>query len=293
MHRGGEHRHICADFRDDAGSGKSLDTRSRCNDVDLREILLSGSQNQRLQVQFAQFQGIYVGTDDAELFSLFSTHLSVHSSLDLLHRGLDAFGEVRGYVKGFAAFQQPGCNSGGRFAKDIGKHIVQFDIGNCQTVLGTVLLPSGEVGQFPVIAHQIPKLANISWRDKTAAHQIVLEDVRNLFGIFLVCFLPSNRLDIFGVRQDDGAGSLQNIVNRCPILPCGFHAHVLAVIFGQPCSIPPQIVGVGGKPLTFVGGNTAVIGCGNTGHHRGFVDIHPTAYGVNDFEHNTSPQNDI
>ena len=65
------------------------------------------------------------------------------------------------------------------------------------------------------------------------------------------------------------------------------------MVFSQPGSASSQIVGEGRKPLAFVGRNTAVIGRGNTGHHKGFVDIHPTADGVNDFEHNTSPQNDI
>ena len=54
MLRGGEHGHIHADFGDNAYGGKGLDTRSHCNNVELREIFLSGGQNQRLQIQLAQ-----------------------------------------------------------------------------------------------------------------------------------------------------------------------------------------------------------------------------------------------
>ena len=71
------------------------------------------------------------------------------------------------------------------------------------------------------------------------------------------------------------------------------YAHILAVIFRQPCSAPPQIVGECGKPLAFVDRNTAVIGCGNTRYDKAFVNINPAANWVHDFEHNTSPQNDI
>lgn len=35
-----------------------------------------------MQIQLVQFQSVHVRTDDAELFSLFSTHLSIHIDLD-------------------------------------------------------------------------------------------------------------------------------------------------------------------------------------------------------------------
>lgn len=56
--------------------------------------------------------------------------------------------------------------------------------------MGTVFLPGGEVGQFPVVAYQIPELPDISRRDKTAGHQIMLEDVGDPLGVLLVGFLP-------------------------------------------------------------------------------------------------------
>ena len=49
----------------------------------------------------------------------------------------------------------------------------------------------------------------------------------------------------------------------------------------------------GGKPLNFAGGNTAVIGCGNTHYDKVFLNIDPAANWVHDFEHNTSPRNSI
>lgn len=48
MLRGGEHGHIHADFQNDTDCGKGLDTRRSCNEVDLREVFFSGSQDQRL-----------------------------------------------------------------------------------------------------------------------------------------------------------------------------------------------------------------------------------------------------
>ena len=151
-----------------------------------------------MQVQLAQFHGIHVRADDAELFSLFSTHLSVHSGLDFFHWGLDAFGKIWGHIKGFIVLQQSGCNSGSCFAKDIGKHIIQLDVGNGQAVLGAVLFPCAEICQFPIITNQIPELPNISRRDKTAGHQIVFENVGDPLGVFLVGLLSPYSLNVLG-----------------------------------------------------------------------------------------------
>ena len=84
MLRGGKHGHIHSDFRNDADRGKGLDTRHRYNKVKLRKVFLSGCQNQRFQIKLTQLETIHVGTNDAELFSLFSTHLSVHGGKQLL-----------------------------------------------------------------------------------------------------------------------------------------------------------------------------------------------------------------
>ncbi|MFR1518386.1 MAG: hypothetical protein ACLSVG_06375, partial [Clostridia bacterium] len=118
MLRGGEHGHIHSDFRNDANSGKGLDTR-RCNKIELRKILLSGRQNQRFQIELAQFQAIHVGTDDAELFSLFSTHLSVHSGKYLFVRCFHAFGTETRNIRDFLScvIQNHSGNSRGCLAK--------------------------------------------------------------------------------------------------------------------------------------------------------------------------------
>ena len=86
---------------------------------------------------------------------------------------------------------------------------------------------------------------------------------------------------------------LQNVVNGYPILPCGFHTHILAVVLGQPGSAAAQISGKGGEALALVGGHTLLIGRSDAGNDKGLVDIHPAADTVNDFKHNTSPRNNI
>ena len=93
--------------------------------------------------------------------------------------------------------------------------------------------------------------------------------------------------------QDDGAGGLQNVINGYPILPGRFHAHILAMVVSQPDSAPPQFVGKCRESFAFVRRNAMVVGCGNTRYDKAFVNIDPAANWVNDFEHNTSPQNSI
>ena len=121
----------------------------------------------------------------------------------------------------------------------------------------------------------------------------MLEDVGNPLSIPLVCFLTPDGFHIFGVSEDNIAGVLQDVVNGNPILSGGFHAHIFAVVFGKPGSTAAQISGKGGEPLALVGRHALLIGSSDTGNDKGFVDIHPAADTVNDFEHSTSPQNRI
>ena len=137
MLRGREHGHIHSDFRNDATRSKVLDTRRRHNEFELRKIFLSSRQNQRFQIELAQLKAIHVRTDDAELFSLFFTHLSIHSSKDFFIRCFHASGAKTRNICDFSGwiFQQASRDCGGCFTKDIGNDIVQFDIGDSKAVL--------------------------------------------------------------------------------------------------------------------------------------------------------------
>ena len=70
--------------------------------------------------------------------------------------------------------------------------------------------------------------------------------------------------------------------------------------YKHPCNCVPQaiwrsndITGKGGKPFAFVGCDTLVIRRSDTGDKKRLVDIHPATEGINNFEHNTSPQRSI
>ena len=121
----------------------------------------------------------------------------------------------------------------------------------------------------------------------------MLENVSDPLGVPLVSFLVSNRFHIFGVSQNDFADRFQNVVNRNPILPSGFHANIFAVVFSQLSRTPAQIPCESGKSLVFVGCHTLLTGRSDTGNDKRLVDIHPATDAVNNFEHNTSPQIDI
>ena len=58
---------------------------------------------------------------------------------------------------------------GGRLAKDIGKHIVQLDVGNGQAVLGTVLFPGGEIGQLQAPMSRVLNPVTLSLERRTTS----------------------------------------------------------------------------------------------------------------------------
>ena len=93
------------------------------------------------------------------------------------------------------------------------------------------------------------------------------------------------------MRKHDVASWFQDVVDGNPVFACGFHADIPAVVFGKPPSAQTQVTGKGGEPPAFVGSNALLICGSDTGNKKALVDIHSTADRVNDFEHNTSPQN--
>ena len=72
----------------------------------------------------------------------------------------------------------------------------QLNVGNRETVLETVLLAGHEAGQFETVTHKITKLSDISRWHKATGNKVMLEQVSNPFGIFLVSFLSTDSLNI-------------------------------------------------------------------------------------------------
>ena len=155
--------------------------------------------------------------------------------------------------------------------------------------MSTVLFTCCEIGELPAVAHQIPKLADICWRDKASGNQVVLKDVCDPLCVFLVSLLAADSLDILRVSKDDIAGWLQNVVDGNPVLSCRLHTNILAVVFCKPCGTKPEVPGESRKAFAFVAGNALTVRGSDASDKERLVNIHPTADGVNDFQHNTIP----
>ena len=97
---GGRHGHIHTNFRNDPDYRIGLDTRHRHNQFELVEKFLGSRQDQWFQIRFAKTKAVHVGTDNAELFSLFSTHFTV-SSLYFHHGCLNSLVKERDHIERF------------------------------------------------------------------------------------------------------------------------------------------------------------------------------------------------
>ena len=58
----------------------------------------------------------------------------------------------------------------------------------------------------------------------------MLEQISDPFGVFLVSFLSTDSLNIFGMSKDNGAFFFENVINRNPVFTGRFHADILAVM---------------------------------------------------------------
>ena len=88
--------------------------------------------------------------DDAGLFSLFFTHLSVHGSDHLFIGRFHASGAEGRNIRKFLRwiFQNPSSDCGGSLAEHIREHIVQFEVGD------------GQSSFVPGFSHQLVKLVS-------------------------------------------------------------------------------------------------------------------------------------
>ena len=189
--------------------------------------------------------------------------------------------------------QHPSDDVRRRLAKHIGENVIQFDVRHGKTVLCAFFFTDNEIGKFPTLANQIPKLANIRGRYKAPRNKIVLENIRDPFCVLFVGFLALDCLNVFGMSKNDITSLFQNVVNGNPILSRGFHTNVLAVICGKPLGAKAKIFCECRKAFAFVGGNALLVGGSNTGIDEGFVDVYSTTDRINDFKHKHIPSKSI
>ena len=104
--------------------------------------------------------------------------------------------------------------------------IIEFQVGNGQTVLSTVFLTGQHTGEFAAVAHQVTKMTNLWRRDKASLNHIVHNEITDPFGIFAVGLVSLLRLCVLWMRKGDHAGCFKYIENRNPILAGRFHINL-------------------------------------------------------------------
>ena len=77
---------------------------------------------------------------------------------------------------------------------------IQFEIGNGEAVLSTVLFTGQHIGEFRAIPHEITKLADVRWRDKAGLDHTAHIQVADPFGVFAVSLVALLRFRVFWVR---------------------------------------------------------------------------------------------
>ena len=84
------------------------------------------------------------------------------------------------------------------------------------------------------VTHKVTELADVSRRHKATGNKVVLKQVSNPFGIFLVRFLSTDSLNILWMSKDNRTIFFENVINRNPVFTRRFHTDTLAIMFEQP-----------------------------------------------------------
>ena len=74
-------------------------------------------------------------------------------------------------------------------------------------------------------------VADVSRWHKASGNKIMLKQVSNPFGIFLVSLFSTDSLNVFGMSKDNRTVFFQDVINRDPVFTGGFHTDIMTVIF--------------------------------------------------------------
>ena len=239
--------HISPDFCNHTNGSHGIgDTGDGKQQFDLAGIRFSKLKDELLQRIPKVIKIGDMFADDLVLFRLPGREGAIYGLLDFLWGSLAAPVKKRCDIKGFTRMLQQLTDNGGRaLAEHVTEHVIQFEVGDRETVLGTVLLSRGIPDELLIVAAQVTQLTNILRRDKAAANQIVLEKVGDPHGIFLIRLLAFDGFDELGMRNDDMEVLFKDVVNGEPILAGGLHADIRAMVLLEPGCEFAQITRIG------------------------------------------------
>ncbi len=228
-----------------------------------------------------------------QFHSLLRRDSAVYSGLNLGYRSLAALVHELCDIEMFTGMREDVFGNGAsRFAKDIGKHIIQLEIGHGETILSAVLLAGQHIRQLDAVTNEIAQMANSWRRDKGGLDHVAHEQVANPLGILSVSLVALLRLGVLGVSEGDEAGFFEDVEDRNPKLAGRFHADFLTAVLVKPESQLLQSFGEGREASLKVLCAGVCIGDADTGIDPGFVNIQTTAVFTEDFEHGVPPAED-
>lgn len=228
--------------------------------------------------------------DMSEAFTEFSSLLrgngAINGGLDFSQRGFAAFIDKRRNVKSLAGMVQDELDDGrGGPAKDIREHIIEFEVGNSETVESPVLLADEHVGEFEAVAHQVTEMPNIRRGNKAGLNHVTHEEVTDPFGILAVGLVALLRFGVLRVGKSNTTGFFEDVKDWDPVLAGRFHTNFCTGVFGKPVGQLLKSLGKGREASLLVLSQSIGIGNADAGKDPGFVDIEATAVFTKDFKH--------
>jgi hypothetical protein len=182
------------------------------------------------------------------------------------------------------------CGSG--LAEHIGNDGVKGNIAYSKDILEAVFFAAPARYEFVTVPRIFAEYAKGLFRDKAAGDKAEAKKIADPLGIFGVVLVPFDSFDPLWVSDSDRDLAFKKIVDRNPVLACGFHADVEALVVCQP--LPERQNGLveSGKPLLLVVGGYP-LGCDDCGDEKLFVDIDAATDRINDFHKQNLPSVNI
>lgn len=232
-----EHGHISADLGEDSDGchGVGVEAREGANPVE--GGCVGGDEAVDFDFDFRAVLEKFVDVVEtlAEFDSLLMGDSAVHSGLNLGDWGFTAPVNERRDVKRLPGVRQDVLGDGTRgLAEHVREHIVEFEVGHGETVLGAILFAGDHVGELAAIANQVTELTDDGRRDKAGLDHAAHEQVANPTSVLVIRLVALHGLGVLGMGERNLAGLFEDVEHGNPILTRRFHADLRAVQLRQP-----------------------------------------------------------
>jgi hypothetical protein len=150
---------------------------------------------------------------------------------------------------------------------------LKFDIGALQGLLQFVGRLAALGSKAAAMAGELPQVALLPAGNEAGTQQPVAQQLGDPLSILDIALSSRHRFHVGGVGDDQLEVALQQIIDRHPVVACGFHGHMGDLLLFEPLKHLHHLGRGGAKALGFAHRILARLAFEHAGHRRALMHV--------------------